>query len=72
MKYVIFHKGHILDRIVTDNIIGAAKRGLITDAGKKTMLVPDKRIGPKTTTGLQHFNSVKQKECIPLINLVPK
>ena len=72
MKYLIFSDGQIVDQVITDNIIAAAKRGKITEAGKKVQLVPDKRRGPKTSTGYQHFDSVKKKECIPLINLVPK
>ena len=72
MKYLIFNNGQILDQIITDNIIGAARRGKITDKGGKTLLVPDKRKGPKTSTGLQDFGSVKKKECLSLINLVPK
>ena len=46
MKYVIFNPkmpGEILDPIITENIINAAKRGKVTDAGKNIMLVPDKR-----------------------------
>ena len=72
MQYVIFHKGQILNQIITDNIIAAAKRGKITEAGKKVMLVPDKRKGPKDSCGYRLFGSVKKNECIPLKSLVLK
>ena len=72
MQYVIFHKDQILNQIITDNIIAAAKRGKITEAGKKIMLVPDKRTGPPNSCGYRHFKSVKQNERLPLKNLVLK
>ena len=46
MKYLIFNPslpGEPLDQIITDNILAAARRGKITDAGKLVHLVPDKR-----------------------------
>ena len=72
MKYLIFNNGQILDQVITDNIISAAKRGEITEAGKKVLLVPAKRRGVANSAGYRQFGSVKKKECIPLINLVPK
>ena len=75
MKYVIFHPnlpGEILDPIITDNIINAAKRGKITEAGKKLMLVPDKRGSKRDKSGKRFngYSSVKKSECLPLSSLV--
>ena len=72
MKYVIFHNGQILNQVIADNIIAAAKRGKITEAGKKLMLVPDRRTGMPDVSGYRLFGSVKQNECLPLKNLVLK
>ena len=59
-------------QIITDNIIGAARRGKITTAGKKVMLVPDKRTGTANSCGYRHFKSVKKNECLKLKNLTLK
>jgi hypothetical protein len=39
MKYAIFWKGDVLNQVIADNIIAAAKRGKITTEGKKLNLV---------------------------------
>lgn len=72
MKYAIFVDGLVLDDIITENLIAAAKRGKITTAGKKLMLVPDKRYGPPDVSGRRLWKRTKNSECIPLINLLPK
>ena len=69
MKYIIFHNGIILSQIITDNIVAAAKRGKITEAGKKVLLVPDKRHGSPNAAGYYDFSPTKIKECIPLKSL---
>lgn len=74
MRYVIFWppgSGNILGEDVTQNIIEAAKRGKITQMGENVLLVPDRRYG-KTVAGLQMFGSVKRRDCIRLVDLVPR
>lgn len=75
MKYVIFNPelpGEPLPAIIQDNIIAAAKRGLITPLGEKLMLVPDKRgeYRDKNKIRFKCWKSVKKSECIPLKSLV--
>jgi hypothetical protein len=72
MKYLIFNNGQILNQIITDNIVSAARRGKITPKGKKVMLVPDKRTGMPDVSGYRHFKPVKKNECLPLKNLALK
>ena len=72
LQYAIFRKGFVLDKVITDNIIAAAKRGKITEAGKKVLLVPDKRHGETDSRGLQDWGRVRRAECILLKNLVRK
>jgi hypothetical protein len=72
MKYLIFNNGQILNQIITDNIVSAARRGKITPKGKKVMLVPDKRTGTANSCGYRHFGSVKKNECLKLSSMTLK
>ena len=63
MKYVAWHNGQLLPDVILENIISAASRGKITEAGKKLLLVPDRRYGKKDETGLQSMRHVKRHEC---------
>jgi hypothetical protein len=65
MKYLLMQDGFVLDQVITDNIIAAAKRGKITPKGQEMLLIPDTR-----KKGL--FPSVKQKDCLKLRNLTLK
>lgn len=74
MKYLIFNPslpGEPLDPIITDNIIAAAKRGKITKAGERLMLVPDKRGQKRDKSGIRFtgYGSVRKSECVPLKSL---
>lgn len=85
MQYVIFHDGQVLPELITENIIKAARRGLITRVGEKLLLVPDTRFGGSDIFGLREFangqvlnkGSSRQRrlprlskaDCIPLKNL---
>ena len=74
MKYIIFNPsvpGEPLDKVITDNIISAARRGKITEAGKKLMLVPDRRgeMRDKNKIRFKGYGSVKKPECLPLKSL---
>lgn len=75
MKYVAFYPGSsgtLIPDIVLANIINAAMRGKVTEAGKKLMLVPDKRHGQTDAAGLRAMRRVRKSECIPLQRIVPK
>ena len=74
MQYVIFNPklpGEILDPVIAENIIAAAKRGHITKAAESLMLVPDKRKEYRDKNNLRYkgYGSVKRSECIPLKSL---
>ena len=75
MKYIIFNPsipGEPLNQIIADNIIAAARRGKITETGKKLMLVPDKRGRWRDKSRIQFYgySSVKKVECLPMKSLV--
>lgn len=63
MKYVAWHNGQLLPDVILDNIIAAAKRGKITELGKKLLLVPDRRYGRSDESGLRLMKRVKNSEC---------
>lgn len=74
-RYLIFHRpGEILNQDITDYIIDASRRGLITEKARDIPLVPDKRgeFRDKNGRRFRGFGRVKKNECIPLMNLVPK
>ena len=69
MKYVIFHPdrpGFLLDEIIQDNIIAAAKRGKTTPDGEKLILVPDKKASSKGPDGSRSLARVRNSECMTL------
>ena len=88
MKYVAFDKNHnLIDPVTLDWMITFAKMGKITEAGKKIILIPDTRFGESDVSGLREFANgqtvgtgkrarklpkIRKKDCIPLVNLVPK
>ena len=39
--YIAFHNGMLISDHVLDNIIDAARRGLMTKAGENLLLIPD-------------------------------
>ncbi len=63
MKYICWRDGRILSDVILENIISAAKRGLMTEEGKKLILVPDRRYGEPDEFGLKSMKSVKKWEC---------
>lgn len=69
MKYIAFINGRILEGVVLDNIISAAKRGKMTPAGEKLLLVPDTRYGRKDESGLRLMSRVRKKDCRTLKQL---
>ena len=71
MKFVAWRNGQLLPDTILENIIAAAKRGKITEAGKKLLLVPDTRYGNSGSNGLRLMKPVKRHECISLDRLFP-
>ena len=75
MKYIAFnpdHPGVLIPDIVLANIIDAALRGKMTEAGEKLLLLPDKRHGAADSSGLRLMRRVKKSECITLKRLAAK
>lgn len=66
MKHVAFCNGRIIPDVILENIVNLAKHGHATEAGKKLMLVPDRRKGPTDLYGLRAMGSVKKNECVAL------
>ncbi len=66
MKYLAWYKGKLLSDIILTNIISAAERGLMTEAGKQLILVPDRRYGSADAFGLRLMKRVKKSECVSL------
>jgi hypothetical protein len=62
MKYVAWHNGQLLPDTTLENIIAAAKRGKITEAGKDLTLYPDRRHGRPDESGLRLMRRTKQHE----------
>ena len=73
IQYLIMIDGQIIDQTITDNIVNAARRGLITEAGKNTFLIPDRRGEFRDKGGIRFkgFGRVKQSDCIPLYSFCP-
>jgi hypothetical protein len=72
MKYVAWYNGQLLPDVILGNILAAAERGLMTEAGSKLLLVPDRRYGRPDETGLKTMKSVKKWECVTLAEKYPK
>ena len=74
IEYRIFLRdGFILDEVIQENIIGAARRGKVTPLGEKLVLTPhvrstDRRgkLLPPDVSGFYQLEPVKKKDCIPL------
>jgi len=66
MKFIAFHNGNLIPDNILDLIIDQAKRGKMTDAAKKLILIPDKRRGKTDVSGLREIASVKRRDCITL------
>jgi len=47
-------------------IMDGARRGLMTEAGKKLILVPDTRYNRANDAGMQSMQSVSKKNCVTL------
>ena len=71
MNYVAWHNGQLLPDTILENIIDAAKRGKITEAGSKLVLVPDTRYGRLGEKNLKMMKYPKQHECVGLSQLFP-
>ena len=71
IKYTAFWNGQVIRDVTLQNIMAMAKRGLITEAGKALMLVPDTRHGPADARGYKAMKRVKKADCIPLYALCP-
>ena len=77
MKYVIFSPklpGEPLPQHITDNLVGMARRGKITEKAKDLILVPDKRGTYRDKNGIKFrgWGRVKKSECIRLGDIVPR
>lgn len=85
--HTAFYKGEIVEPWILDRIRDAAQRGLITEAGRKLILVPDTRFGSADSYGRREFANgqmigrgsrakkskrLRQSDCIPLTALLPK
>jgi len=71
MKFVAWRNGQLLPDTILDNIIAAAKRGKITEAGKKLLLVPDTRYGRPGDKNLQLMKPTNRDDCTTLDRLFP-
>jgi hypothetical protein len=73
MDYIAFHNNNIIPENVLNLIMDQAKRGKMTDAAKKLLLIPDKRKGrDRTGSGLREMGSVKRSECLTLAEFARK
>ncbi len=70
--YIAFHNGVLISDHVLDNIIDAAKRGLMTKAGESLLLIPDTRQGPADVLGLRHIGKFRKADCLTLKQLILK
>ena len=68
--YLAFHKGELISDHVLANIIGAARRGLMTEAGAKLLLIPDTRSGEPDVSGLRHIGPFRKCDCKTLKQLI--
>lgn len=72
-KYVAFYpdrSGVLIPDDVLRKIMDAAKRGLMTEASKKLILVPDTRYGrTDESAGMRTMKSVKKVDCVTLEEL---
>lgn len=73
IQYLVMIDGQIIDQTITDNIVNAARRGLITKAGKNTLLIPDRRgqFRDKGRIRFKGFGRVKKSDCLPLYSYCP-
>lgn len=68
-RYVAFYPdrpGLLIPDDLLRNIIEAAKRGQMTKAGRKLILVPDTRYGRTGDAGMRTMKSVKKGDCVTL------
>jgi hypothetical protein len=68
--YIAFYKGHLIRDHILDNIIGAARRGLMTEAGEHLLLMPDTRRGPADVSGLREIGPFRKSDCLTLKQLI--
>ena len=73
IQYLVMINGHVIDQTITDNILNAARRGLITEAGKNTFLIPDRRGQFRDKSGIRFkgFGRVTKSDCLPLYSFCP-
>ncbi len=68
-RYVAFYPDRPVFLIPDDTlrkIMDAAERGLMTEAGKKLILVPDTRYGRTDDAVMRTMKSVKKGDCVTL------
>ena len=70
--YIAFHNGVLVPDHILDNIISAARRGLMTKAGEGLLLIPDTRQGPADVSGLRHIGRYRKADCLTLKQLILK
>ncbi len=87
MSHTAFYRGEIVEPWILDRIKEAAQRGLITEEGRKLILVPDTRFGSADSYGRREFANgqtighgkrakktkrLRRSDTIPLTVLLPK
>jgi hypothetical protein len=72
MKYRLLRGNRWLSDDIAANIIAAAERGLMTEAAKSLIVVPDTRHGKPDIAGIQAMQSVKWSECRTLAQKYPR
>ena len=68
-RYVAFYPDRpsvLIPDDILQNIIEAAKRGRMTEAGKNLRLVPDTRYERANDAGMKAMKSVKKRDCLTL------
>ena len=72
-RYVAFHPdrpGFLIPDDILRNIMAAAERGLMTDAGRKLILVLDTRHGrTDESAGMRTMKSLEKGDCVTLAEL---
>ena len=70
--FIAFYNGKLVSDHILKNIIGAARRGLMTKAGENLLLMPDTRTGPPDSSGMRHIGPFRKSDCLTLKQLMRK